>query len=137
MFAICCAPTQLYSRAAANDPRRGVIRPPHSAYASACHTVRKKDGTVRVVQDFRGLNALLKEQSGGLGNLTTIFDEMGGSNCFTCLDVASGFLKLTTRESDRHLTAFATRQGSYGSTFGVDSGSRRYPRRSQTTGVGN
>ncbi|CAN0328520.1 unnamed protein product, partial [Ascophyllum nodosum] len=40
--------------------KAGVIVPSTSQYASCCHTVRKKDGTVRVVQDFRGLNALLK-----------------------------------------------------------------------------
>ena len=86
--------------------KAGAIRPSHSAYASVCHTVHKKDGRVRVVQDFRGLNALLKGQSGELGNLPTIFDEMGESNCCTCLDIASGFLQLTIRESNRHLTAF-------------------------------
>ena len=91
--------------------KAGAIRPSLSANASASHTVREKDGTVRVVQDFRGLNALLKGQSGGLGNLPTIFDEMGGSNCFTCLDLASGFLQLTIRESDRHLTAFRVAEG--------------------------
>ena len=45
--------------------KAGVIRPSHSAYASACHTLRIKDGSVREVQDFRGLNALVKRQSGG------------------------------------------------------------------------
>ena len=54
----------------------GAIVPSTSQYASCCHTVRKKDETVRVVQDFRGLNALLKAQSGGLGDLLTIYDEM-------------------------------------------------------------
>ena len=67
--------------------------------------------TGRVVQDFRALNALLKEQSRGLGNLPTIFDEMSGSNDFTCSDLASGFLQITIRESDRHLTAFHDAEG--------------------------
>ena len=46
--------------------KAGATIPSTSQYASCCHTVRKKDGTVRVVQDFRGLNTLLKAQSGGL-----------------------------------------------------------------------
>ena len=87
------------------------IQPPHSAYASACHTVRTKDGTVRVVQHFRGLNALLKEQSGGSGNLPTIIDEVGGSKCFTCLGLASGLLQITIHKSDGHLTAFRDENG--------------------------
>ena len=91
--------------------KSGAIVPSTSQYASCCHTVRKKDGTVRVIQDFRGLNALLKTQSGGLGDILTIHDEMGGSTCFTCLDLASGFLQLTIHEADRHLTAFRDAEG--------------------------
>ena len=82
------------------------IEPSTSEYASACHTVRKKDSTVRVVQDFRGLNAFLKSQSGCLGDIVTIMDKMGQATCFICLDLASGFLQMTIRKEDRHLTAF-------------------------------
>ena len=54
----------------------GAIAPSTPQYASCCHTVRKKDEIVRIVQGLRGLNALLKAQSGGLGNLLTVYDEM-------------------------------------------------------------
>ena len=91
--------------------KAGAIVPSTSQYASCCHTVRKKDGTVRVVQDFRGLNALLKAQSGGLGDLLTIYDEMDQAAYFSCLDLASGFLQLTIHEADRHLTAFRDAEG--------------------------
>ena len=87
------------------------IVPSTSQYASCCHTVRKKKGTVRVVQDSRGLNALLKAQSGGLGDLLTIYDEMDQSAYFSCLDLASGFLQLTIHGADRHLTAFHDAEG--------------------------
>ena len=85
--------------------KAGAIVPSTSQNASCCHTARKKDETVRVVQDCRGLNALLKAQSGGLGSLLTIYDEMDQLAYFSCLDLASGFLQLTTHETDRHLTA--------------------------------
>ena len=91
--------------------KAGAIVPSTSQYASCCYTVRKKDGTVRVVQDFRGLNALLKAQSGGLGDLRTIYNEMDQSAYFSCLDLASGFLQLTIHEADRHLTAFRDAKG--------------------------
>ena len=65
-----------------------------------------QDGTVRVVQDFRGINALLKSQSGGLGDLQHIMDEMEGSKYFSSIDLASGFLQPEIHEDDRHLTAF-------------------------------
>ena len=91
--------------------KAGVIVPSISQYASCCHTVRKKYETVRVVQDFRGLNALLKAQSRGLGDLLTIYDEMDQSAYFSCLYLASRFLQLTIYEADRHLTAFRDAEG--------------------------
>lgn len=68
--------------------------------------VHKKDGTVRVVQHFHGINAFLKSQSGGLSDLIHILDDMEGATCFSCIDLASGFLQLKIHKEDRHLTAF-------------------------------
>ena len=87
------------------------IVPSKSQYASLCHIVRKRDGTVRVLQDFRDYHALLKAQSGGLGDLLAIYDEMDQSAYFSCLDIVSGFLQLTIHEADRHLTAFRDAEG--------------------------
>ena len=44
----------------------GTVLPSTSQYASCCHTVREKDGTVREVHEARDLNARFKAQSGGL-----------------------------------------------------------------------
>ena len=84
----------------------GSIRESNSEWAANCSTVRKKDGTVRVVQDFRGINALLKPRIDWLTDLQHIMDEMEGSKYFSSIDLASGFLQLEIHEDDRHLTAF-------------------------------
>ena len=91
--------------------KAGAIVPSISQYASCCHTARKKYETVRVVQDFRGLNTLLKAQSRGLGDFLTLYDEMDQSAYFSCLYLASRFLQLTIYEADRHLTAFRDAEG--------------------------
>lgn len=67
--------------------------------------IRKKDGTVRVVQDFRGLNAALEFQSGALGILMHIIDEAEESTCFSCIDLAPGFLRLEIHDDSEQLTA--------------------------------
>ena len=54
---------------------RAVV-PSTNQYAFCCYTARKKDGTVRVVQDFHGLNSLFKAQRRGLWDLLTIYDEI-------------------------------------------------------------
>ena len=84
-----------------NLHKGGAIVSLTNQYASCCHTARKKYGTVRVVQDFRGLNALRKAQSGRLGDLLIIYDETDQSAHFYCLDLASGFLQLTIHEAGR------------------------------------
>ncbi|CAN0566849.1 unnamed protein product, partial [Laminaria digitata] len=66
----------------------GAIRRSTSAWAANCAVVRKKDGTARICQDYRGLNALLKADSGGLGDIQSIFDGMKGAGCFTSIDLA-------------------------------------------------
>ena len=68
--------------------------------------VRKKDGTARVCQDYRGLNTLPKSDSRGLGDIQSIFDGVKGASCFTLIDLASGFTQLEIAEEDKHRTAF-------------------------------
>ena len=91
--------------------KAGAIAPSTSQYVSCCHTGKKHDGTVRVVQDFRGLNALLKAQSGGLGDLLIIYNQIDQSAYFSCLDLASGSLQLMIHEVDRYLIAFCEAEG--------------------------
>ena len=90
-------------------------------------TLGEKDGTVRVVQDFRRLNALLKSQSGGLGDLLTIYDGMDQSAYFSCLDLALGFIQLTTHEADRYLTAFSDTEGKLWEDVRCDCGLKTVP----------
>ena len=87
------------------------IRQSTSEWATNCLTFRKKDGTVQVVQDFRGINALLKSQSGGLGDMQHIMDEMKRSKYISSIDLTSRFLQLEIHEDDRHLTAFRDADG--------------------------
>ena len=91
--------------------KNGSIRKSTSAWAANGSTVRKKDRTVRVVQYFRGANALLESQSGGLGNLQHNMDEMERSKYFSSIDLASAFLQLEIHEDNRHLRAFRDADG--------------------------
>ena len=68
-----------------------------------------------------------KAQSGGLGDLLTVYDEMDQSAYFSCLDLASGFLQLTIHEVDRHLTAFRDAEGKLREYVRCGFGLRRVP----------
>ena len=47
-----------------------------------------------MVSDLRGFNVLFESQSGGLGDIDHILEEMGGFTFFSSIDLASGFLQL-------------------------------------------
>ena len=72
--------------------KAGAIVPSTSQYAPCCRTVRKKDESVREVQNIRGLDALPNALNGRIGNLLTIYDEMDQLAYFSCLDLTSGFV---------------------------------------------
>jgi len=90
---------------------RGIIRPSVSPWAAQCLCVRKKDGTLRLCIDWRVLNKLLVSDSGGLGDMQTIFDGLKGKRHFTQLDLASGFHQIEIAEKDRYNTAFRDADG--------------------------
>ena len=52
---------------------KGIIRKSTSAWAASCVTVRKKDGSLLLCQDYRVLSSCMRTDSGGLGNNQKIF----------------------------------------------------------------
>lgn len=52
---------------------RGIIRKSTSAWAARCVTVREKDGSLRLCQDYRALNSCMRTDSGGLGHIQEMF----------------------------------------------------------------
>ena len=89
----------------------GAIRRSTLAWAANCVVLPKKDGTARVCQDYQGLTTVLKSDSGGLGDIQSVFDDMKGAGCFTSIDMASGFTQLEIVEEDKHKTAFRDAHG--------------------------
>ena len=89
----------------------GDIRRSTSAWAATCVVVRRQDGTARVCRDYRGLNTLLKLDSGGLGDIQTIFDGVEGATSFTLIYLASGFTQLEIAEEGKRKTTFRDTHG--------------------------
>ena len=90
---------------------RGIIRPSNSQWAAQVICVRKSDGTLRLCVDGRKLNALLKTDSGGLGDMQRIIAGLRGKSYFTQIDLASGFHQIPIAEKDKPKTAFRDADG--------------------------
>lgn len=70
--------------------------------------VKKKDGSLRMVVDYRALKKLTFKNRYPLPRIDDLFDKLHGAKYFSSLDVASGFHQILLKEEDRPKTAFTT-----------------------------
>ena len=91
----------------------GRIRVSQSPYGSMALIVRKKDGTSRVVVDFRGLNEITVKNKYPLPLMDELFDRVFGARFFTKIDLRTGFFQILIHPDDAEKTAFRTRYGSF------------------------
>src|SRR6266545_2693692 len=91
----------------------GRIRPSKSPMASPVFFVKKKDGKLRLVQDYRTLNAMTIKNKYLLLLIPELIAKLRGAKYFTKLDVRWGFNNLRIKEGDEWKAAFQTNRGLY------------------------
>jgi hypothetical protein len=87
----------------------GVVRRSQSMYNSPIFCVPKKTGQgLRIVQDFRELNAHCHIDKYSMKEINECIADIGRSNStiFTTLDLTSGFWQMPLHPDDAHTTAF-------------------------------
>ncbi|KDR64873.1 hypothetical protein GALMADRAFT_82574, partial [Galerina marginata CBS 339.88] len=73
----------------------GRIRPSKSPMASPIFFIKKKDGSLRLVQDYRALNAMTVKNKYPLPLISELINKLRGAKYFTKLDVRWGLRVLT------------------------------------------
>ena len=91
----------------------GTLQVSHSPYGSMVIVVKKKDGTARVVIDYRALNEITIKNKYPLPLMDEMFDRVHGAQWFTKIDLRTGFHQIRIRDEDIPKTAFRTRFGSF------------------------
>ncbi|WVZ84634.1 hypothetical protein U9M48_031642 [Paspalum notatum var. saurae] len=92
---------------------KGFIRKSTSPWASPVLLTEKKDGTLRMCVDYRGLNAVTVKNKYPLPRIEDLFDQLKGACVFSKIDLRSGYHQLRIRPSDIPKTAFISRYGLY------------------------
>jgi hypothetical protein len=93
--------------------RKSFIRPSSSAWGAPSLFVKKKDGTNRLVQDYRPINQATIQNKYPLPRINDLYDQLAGSSVFSKLNLRLGYHQIRVREEDIPKTAFVTRYGSY------------------------
>jgi len=92
---------------------QGWIRKSTSPYSSPVVCVRKKDSSLRLCVDFRGLNSKTVPDRHPLPQIQDLLDNLGGYTWFSILDQGSAYHQGFVHEDSRQATAFSTPWGLY------------------------
>ena len=100
----------------------GCIEPSDSPYASGLVLVRKKDGSLRVCVDYRGLNKKTIPDRYPIPRIDDLIDSIGqqGGKFFTSLDLTKGYHQVKMADQAKEKTAFVCHRG-YSTTVGCRS----------------
>lgn len=92
---------------------KGWIKPSISPYRAPILFVVKKDKTLRMVIDYRALNAITIRNRYPLPRIEDLFDQLSQSTIFSSIDLQSGYHQIRITPEDVPKTAFRTPFGHY------------------------
>ena len=92
---------------------KGYIQPSNSPYSSPLLFVKKKNGELRMCNDYRALNKITISDAYPLPRIDQLYDTVGKAKYFTALDLKSGYYQIKIRDKDTPKTAFSCRFGNY------------------------
>jgi len=89
------------------------IRTSSSPYAAPFFFVKKKDGKLRPVQDYRRLNQWTKKNRYPLPLIAELVEKVPGHDWYTTMDVRWGYNNVRIKDGDQWKAAFKTNRGLY------------------------
>jgi hypothetical protein len=90
---------------------KGYIRPSKSPYALPFFFVKKKDGKLRPVQDYRRLNSHTVRNQYPLPLIAQLISDLSGAHIFLKVDIRQGYNNIWIKKGDKWKAAFKTKFG--------------------------
>ena len=88
-----------------------LIEPSNSPWSSPINIVGKKDGGIRITQDYRLLNEVTVKDAYPLPVIDHMFAKLSQSSYYTKIDCFSGFYQIKLDQESKPLTAFSCEYG--------------------------
>jgi hypothetical protein len=93
--------------------RKGYIRPSKASVGSSLFFVKKKDGTLRPVIDYRSLNNITIKNRYPLPLISELISNFKGSSWFTKIDLRGAYNLVRIKPGDEWKTTFRCRYGQF------------------------
>lgn len=93
--------------------QKKMIRPSQSSYSAPLLFVKKSDGSLRLVLDYRLLNCKTIKSRYPLPRMDDLIDRLFRARYFSKLDLRTGFYQVGMDRNSIHKTAFATPMGHF------------------------
>ena len=93
--------------------RKGYIRPSKSPYASPFFFIKKKDGKLHPVQDYRRINEWTIRNRYPLPLIPELINRVKGAALFSKFDIRWGYNNVRIKQGDEWKAAFITNRGLY------------------------
>jgi RNase H-like domain found in reverse transcriptase/Reverse transcriptase (RNA-dependent DNA polymerase)/Integrase zinc binding domain len=90
---------------------KGWIEPSDSEWGAPIMFIRKTDGSLRAVVDYRQLNSQSSSDGVKLPLLSACLQSMAGRNFYSKMDLTDGYLQVPMHPDSIHKTAFTTGDG--------------------------
>jgi hypothetical protein len=91
--------------------KRGYIRPSKSPYASPFFFIKKKDGKLRPVQDYRKVNEWTIRNRYPLPLIPELINRVKNASLFSKFDIRWGYNNVRIKQGDEWKAAFITNKG--------------------------
>ncbi len=90
-----------------------IIEPSTSKYSSSPMPVTKKDGGIRIVIDYKKLNAITIKEPFSMPPVEDILSQLGNASFLSKLDLLKGFHQVPMEPDSKQYTAFTCLQGKF------------------------
>ncbi|KAG0438392.1 Retrovirus-related Pol polyprotein from transposon [Dictyocoela muelleri] len=86
--------------------KNGIIEEAETSYISPSFFVKKSNGKLRLIIDYRNLNNITIKAHNLRPKITDIFSGLKGKKVFSKIDLSQGFYQIKIREEDLYKTGF-------------------------------
>jgi len=96
--------------------RKGYIQPSTSPIAAPFFFVKKYNGNLRLVMDYRALNGITIKNHYPIPRIANLIESLSKASIFTKIDLRWGYNNVCIKEKDEWKTVFITKQGLFEAT---------------------